>query len=108
MKLRIHLAVIWTLWIPHAAAQSPPTEEIRTFHVQEPITGGRAYVIEAGMSHPVSAVLVHGAGEMGADIWRDLIPELAKSYHVVAFDLPGFVGSDKRNVRYGPSLHASS
>lgn len=39
-------------------------------------------------------ILIHGFGEHLLT-WRNLVDPLAKSYRVVAFDLPGFGGSEK-------------
>ncbi|UWR22001.1 alpha/beta fold hydrolase [Sulfitobacter sp. S190] len=44
-------------------------------------------------------VLVHGLAA-SIEIWRDILPTLAASYRVVAFDLPGFGHSDKPDVDY--------
>ena len=78
----------------------------KTHLVYEPVFKGNVFVYEAGRQHPVSAVLVHGIGDEGANVWGHLIPELEKRYHVVAFDLPGFGRSSKRNELYSPSMYA--
>lgn len=46
---------------------------------------------DTGSGYPV--VLIHGFCE-SLQIWNQIIPELSKSYRVVAIDLPGFGGSD--------------
>ncbi|MBU3918119.1 alpha/beta hydrolase, partial [bacterium] len=70
--------------------------------VEEPIFEGNFYLEESGKQNPINVVLCHGTGNLGAKIWKDLIPELEKKYHVFAFDLPGFGRSDKNNELYSP------
>lgn len=85
--------------------------ELRTDRYTDPVFGGSVHVVEAGDRSRPSVVLVHGVGELASDIWQELIPALARDYHVLAFDLPGFGRSDKGNrlyspERYGELLHA--
>lgn len=49
--------------------------------------GIRVYVEEHGSGKPL--VLVHGLGGTGTDIWKKQIAELARDFHVVAYDLRG-------------------
>jgi pimeloyl-ACP methyl ester carboxylesterase len=62
-------------------------------------SGLRMFHFTAGdpCKHPI--LLVHGLGDE-ADTWRHLIEPLAKSYYVIAPDLPGFGRSDLLGVRY--------
>ncbi|OHB24926.1 MAG: hypothetical protein A2X84_04075 [Desulfuromonadaceae bacterium GWC2_58_13] len=80
---------------------------IRARMVDEPVFGGSAYLLEAGKKGNPPLVLVHGLGDLASDTWRPLIPELAKSYHVVTFDLPGFGRSSKQNSLYSPGNYAA-
>jgi len=75
--------------------------------IHEPIFNSKIYLHQSGRKHAKSVVLVHGTGEEGARVWKDLIPELEKKYHVVAFDLPGFARSSKDNKLYSPKNFAS-
>ena len=84
----------------------PSVEKIQQQKVYEPIFGGETYVYETGESHPKSIVLVHGVGEEAASIWIKLMKVLAESYHVVAFDLPGFGKSNNQNVLYSPEKYS--
>lgn len=59
-----------------------------------PISGVTLHVYEAGHVNAPPLMLIHGLGD-DADTWRHLLPRLAKWYHVVALDLPGFGRSDK-------------
>jgi len=72
----------------------------------EPVSNGNVLMYEAGRHHAESILLIHGAGNEGALIWRNIIPELAKQYHVVTFDLPGFGRSSRQNVLYSPNFYA--
>ncbi|MBE9504602.1 MAG: alpha/beta hydrolase, partial [Proteobacteria bacterium] len=60
-----------------------------------------------GIGNPESIVLIHGLGDQAAHIWQSLTPELEKNYHVVAFDLPGFGRSEKKNALYSPANYTS-
>ncbi len=84
----------------------PAAPGARESVVAEPVFEGTAYILEAGINHPVSIVLIHGLGDRGARDWDHLIPRLAEHYHVVAFDLPGFGRSSKQNSLYSPASYA--
>lgn len=75
--------------------------------IQEPVFQGRAYIYESGRQHKQSVVLIHGIGDNGARDWQALVPRLAREYHVVTFDLPGFGRSDKANVPYSPANYVA-
>lgn len=83
------------------------SSESREAFVYEPVFNNKIYVYESGKQHARSVVLVHGTGAEGAAIWRNLIPELEKKYHVVAFDLPGFARSGKECQMYSPKNYAA-
>lgn len=51
------------------------------------VHGRRVHYLEAGRGETV--LLLHGAGG-GAANWYRLFPALARQYHVIAIDLPGF------------------
>lgn len=74
--------------------------------IQDPVFQQMAYVYEAGRKHQETILLVHGLGHGAAQDWKHLIPKLAKKYHVVTFDLPGFGRSDKGNHLYSPGTYA--
>jgi pimeloyl-ACP methyl ester carboxylesterase len=75
--------------------------------VNEPVFNSKIYVYESGKQYAKSVVLVHGTGADGAGIWKNLIPELEKKYHVVAFDLPGFARSGRESQMYSPKNYAA-
>ncbi len=80
---------------------------IREEFIREPIFNSKVYFYESGKGHAISVVLIHGIGDEGAGIWKNLIPELENKYHVVAFDLPGFARSSKENDLYSPQNYAA-
>jgi len=49
--------------------------------------------------------MIHGLNG-STDDWQNVIPALAKDFHVVAFDLPGFGKSDKGSQNYSPTRYA--
>ena len=75
--------------------------------IREPIFNSKIYFYESGKGHAKSVVLIHGIGDEGAEIWKNLIPELENKYHVVALDLPGFARSSKENDLYSPQNYAA-
>lgn len=59
----------------------------------------RIHLLEAGDPTAPPLLLLHGY-PMSAQLWRQVIPPLAASYHVIAPDLPGYGQSDKPDVVY--------
>ena len=55
-------------------------------------------LVSLGIVSPQS--VLHTGAISTADTWNYNIEALAKQYHVVALDLPGFGGSDKPDTRY--------
>lgn len=86
-----------------------PTGQEKSWHYeyyQEEIFNSKIVVLQAGMEHKRTILLVHGLGERGMAYWYSVIPHLAKNYHVIAFDLPGFGHSEKPSGRYTPTNYA--
>jgi len=75
--------------------------------IDEPVFNGQAYVIEDGRDNRDLVVLVHGLGDRASDTWANVIPELARRFHVLAFDLPGFGRSSKDNQLYSPDNYVA-
>jgi pimeloyl-ACP methyl ester carboxylesterase len=108
--------LVLALGMPAAALAAPaPVQEdppamanlaVREHLVDEPIFGGRAFILEAGRGNSPTIVLVHGLGDQASGSWAGIIPELASRYHVLAVDLPGFGRSDKGNLLYSPGAYA--
>jgi pimeloyl-ACP methyl ester carboxylesterase len=78
----------------------------RTTRFNEPIFGGQAVVHETGREHPRSIMLIHGIGDNASSDFDDHVTWLARSYHVVTVDLPGFGASSKGNEMYSPGNYA--
>ena len=81
--------------------------ESRQATIDEPVFGGKAFVLEAGHCHERSVVLVHGLGDDASRAWDLVVPELAREYHVLAFDLPGFGRSTRANELYDPERYVA-
>ncbi len=95
--------------IPNTAISIPSLPELpgsMEYMVVDPVSNGETYIYEAGMENKVSILLIHGVGDEGSLNWSHLIPELAKQYHVVTFDLPGFGRSSKQNILYSPLFYS--
>ena len=75
-------------------------------YLVEPNFNAELAVLETGMQHKQSIILVHGLGSNGMKDWYEVIPELAKRYHVIAFDLPGFGHSGVPKGVYTPTNYA--
>jgi pimeloyl-ACP methyl ester carboxylesterase len=64
------------------------------------LPGGDLQVREDGPDDAPNLILLHGfASSIGW--WQDLIPALARRYHVITFDLLGHGGSEKPRDGYG-------
>jgi len=105
-RMLVTLALGWLLAVSSegmAAAASLGEQTV----IREPVFQGRATVYESGRQHNKSVVLIHGIGDNAALDWQALVPQLAREYRVLTFDLPGFGRSDKANVLYSPANYAA-
>lgn len=71
---------------PAAGAQDAPNP---VHHRAVTVQGVSVFYREAGRTEAPTVLLLHGFGA-SSHMFRELIPELAREYHVVAPDLPGF------------------
>jgi pimeloyl-ACP methyl ester carboxylesterase len=85
---------------------SPPEGWVYRYF-QEPVFNSKMAILEAGLQHEESILLVHGLGQLGMQDWYSTIPFLASKYHVIAVDLPGFGYSQKPEGRYSPTRYAN-
>lgn len=70
------------------------------------INGGTVvHYLEAGQGPDL--ILVHGLGS-SSEAWRETMTVLAKSYHVIAPDLPGYGKSDRPKASYSVEYHATA
>jgi pimeloyl-ACP methyl ester carboxylesterase len=102
------LFLVLSLAIPcqgQTAAEPPSQENFSKELVFEPVFRSRVFILEGGKNHDQSVVLIPGLGDLGSDTWKSLVPILAERYHVVAFDLPGFGRSEKKNALYSPARY---
>jgi pimeloyl-ACP methyl ester carboxylesterase len=97
--LMIILIACSILFITVASGNTSSVEQF----IHEPIFGSKIYFYESGKQHTKNVVLIHGIGDEGARIWMQLIPELEKQFHVIAFDLPGLARSSEGNQLYSPA-----
>lgn len=81
----------------------------------EPVFGGVACIYQANQAAATTVVLVHGLNGQALTDWQHQIPVLARNYHVLAVDLPGFDAPDQGEgqeevgegeARYSPSDYA--
>jgi pimeloyl-ACP methyl ester carboxylesterase len=94
--LSIAVIVVWvSLLTACAQAMLPGTDELVAPVALQKTganTGVHLAVQELGKGKPI--VLLHGLGA-SSYTWRHILPELAKTNHVIAIDLKGFGKSDK-------------
>ncbi len=86
-----------------------PTDLPENYHVrfvEEPEFHSQILLVETGLQHKQTVLLVHGLGKNGFRDWLNVIPELSASYHVVALDLPGFGHSAIPSGKYSPGHYA--
>lgn len=81
----------WPTLLPHGLLVNISTRDTDLF------------VYQLGQIHHPTILMIHGLGDE-ADTWRHVIEPLAKNYHVIALDLPGFGRSDKPKRRYNPEF----
>jgi pimeloyl-ACP methyl ester carboxylesterase len=74
--------------------------------IDEPIFEGKVCTVQSNRDAGIGVILIHGLGG-SVDDWKNVIPALARDFHVVAFDLPGFGKSDKGSQDYSPTRYAS-
>lgn len=70
-------------------------------HQYASVDGNKIFYRQAGLKTSPAILLLHGF-PTSSHMFRNLIPELAGSYHVVAPDLPGFGFSDAPDRRQFP------
>lgn len=90
---------------PDAARENPPHGWLLQKE-HDPVLGGDVLIAQAGMENAQTVLLVHGLDQVGFTEWAALIPQLARRYHVLALDLPGFGDSDSPPSKYSPSNYA--
>lgn len=107
IKIRIFLLFLLFLTLPVQALSAVESGKVRERMVREPVFGGQVLIQEAGRKGNPPLVLIHGLGDLASGTWQGLLPQLARDYHVVTFDLPGFGRSQKQNSLYSPGNYAT-
>lgn len=97
---RLHL---WLLLVVLVVACSPAKIEVQSKGVALG-DGTVVHFLEAG--HGPALLLIHGLGA-SSDVWRDSISILARSYRVIAPDLPGYGKSDRPRASYSVSYYVA-
>ncbi|HYS12005.1 MAG TPA: alpha/beta hydrolase [Burkholderiaceae bacterium] len=73
---------------------------------RDPVFRGDILVIQAGRADAPTVLLVHGLGQNALADWIPLMPQLARRYHVIAVDLPGYGYSTSPLGKYSPKNYA--
>jgi pimeloyl-ACP methyl ester carboxylesterase len=102
--VRLTLGLVAFMWLQSAWCGDAITKTYEEC-IEEPIFEGRVCTVQANRDAKVGVILIHGLGG-SVDDWQSTIPALAKDFHVVAFDLPGFGKSDKGSQNYSPTRYA--
>src|SRR5437899_382221 len=79
--------------VPAAKAASGDKAPIVTHYRTKTVDGIKIFYREAGPASAPTILLLHGF-PTSSHMFRDLIPELADRYHVIAPDYPGYGQSD--------------
>jgi pimeloyl-ACP methyl ester carboxylesterase len=102
--MQLILVLITLGWMTSSWCNDTPPGTLEEC-IDEPIFEGKVCTVQANRNAGTGVILIHGLdGSM--DNWAEIIPELAKNFHVVAFDLPGFGLSDKGSQEYNPTRYA--
>jgi pimeloyl-ACP methyl ester carboxylesterase len=94
--------------VKSAAVRTNPTESTVTHYRTVSVEGVDIFYREAGPAGAPVVVLLHGF-PTSSHMFRNLIPELARRYHVIAPDYPAFGQSgvpDRRTFHYGFARYA--
>lgn len=92
--------------VEQPAQELPPSIDAHYAYFNEPVFFNKLVYKEQGQDHAQKVILVHGLGELAMQDWDTVFSELAKKYHVIALDLPGFGLSAKPYGRYSPTHYA--
>jgi len=107
IKLLVQVFSFAAVWLWASTAQvMAANADFNAYYIDEPVFGGQAYILEAGQRSKPAVVLVHGLND-STELWRPFIPALARDFHVITFDLPGFGRSDKGNKLYSPENYVA-
>jgi pimeloyl-ACP methyl ester carboxylesterase len=96
LSLSLIVSLLSAVWVqPVSAEERKSIGKInQTLHKTINIDGVEIFYREAGSADAPTILLLHGF-PTSSHMFRNLIPELADQYHVVAPDYPGFGNSDQ-------------
>ena len=83
-----HAAALAAVLLSSAAWAESQDESLTAYHTLE-VEGVSIFYREAGRKDAPTLLLLHGFPS-SSHMFRDLIPKLAETYHVIAPDYPGF------------------
>jgi pimeloyl-ACP methyl ester carboxylesterase len=67
---------------------------------------GDMLVVQAGRANAQTILFLHGLGQIAFTDWVDVMKQLARRYHVIAVDLPGYGYSASPLGKYSPKNYA--
>ena len=102
--VQLILCLMSLLWGHPAWGGEPASGDFEEC-ISEPVFEGRVCTLQANRNARTGVILIHGLGG-SIDDWKNTFPELARDFHVLAFDLPGFGKSDKGSKHYSPTMYA--
>src|SRR5258708_15718074 len=91
------ILLMFAFTLTAAAVPSVRAEQPRILYKNQQVDGVNIFYREAGPKTAPTVVLLHGFPS-SSHMYRDLIPQLAVSYHVVAADMPGYGYSDQPSI----------
>jgi pimeloyl-ACP methyl ester carboxylesterase len=75
-------------------------------YIETPHFSEKVFMVQSGLQHETSVLLVHGLGQNASKDWLNVIPALEKQFHVIALDLPGFGRSFGEKGSFIPKNYA--
>ncbi|HEY0666284.1 MAG TPA: alpha/beta hydrolase [Gallionella sp.] len=103
-SMQLFLILLALGWLTPSWCDDTPLGTVEEC-IDEPVFEGKVCTLQANRDAGIGVILIHGLDGSVAD-WEHIIPALAKDFHVVAFDLPGFGKSDKGSQEYNPTRYA--
>ncbi len=95
--LKVALGIAALAIVPLALAAEKPAADTAVRYRNQRVDNVNIFYREAGSRARATIVLLHGFPS-SSHMYRDLIPKLAGSYHVIAADMPGYGYSDQPPV----------
>ncbi len=103
MKYRHFLLLIPLFIFVSTAIATPILEEC----IAEPVFNGSVCVYQTNREAEKTVLLIHGIGDNASRDWQQQIAVLAREFHVVTLDLPGFGRSAQGDKDYSPEQYVA-